>query len=414
MLKSGEVRVGVDLGCSKVLAVAVTAEGDDELRVLGYSAAASKGIAKGRVVDTKALSETLERVMTRLEGDLNRNLPEVVVSAGSKAFQTVGTQGFVDLLPAGRAVRPVDMMHAVTHSQQIAIQPGHEQLMAIPREYRVDGKSAKTDPMGLHGNRLDVLTTVVTVESGEVDRIQSAFEGARRSVVDLIPGPLASLSGSTPDFSKVSGTQIVIDLGHGRTDIAVLLGDGVAYLGTIPIGAWLVTNDIAYLLKVDLPEAERLKCREATCDLEGVGSNNSVMVNQPGQGTGRPMKRRVLCEIVESRMKETARFVGKALDDAGFGGERDATVVLTGGGSLLGGVDVVFKDALGVSKVKSSWPKLSGQHARHLGVPEATAAVGLARLALETNRDSLQPVHRDGGFMDRIRAIGTRLLSDRG
>jgi cell division protein FtsA len=176
----------------------------------------------------------------------------------------------------------------------------------------------------------------------------------------------------------------------------------------------LVTNDIAYLLKVDLPEAERLKCREATCDLEGVGSNDSVMVNQPGQGTGRPMKRRVLCEIVESRMKETARFVGKALDDAGFGGERDATVVLTGGGSLLGGVDVVFKDALGVSKVKSSWPKLSGQHARHLGVPEATAAVGLARLALETNRDSLQPVHRDGGFMDRIRAIGTRLLSDRG
>lgn len=79
MLKSGEVRVGVDLGCSKVLAVAVTAEGDDELRVLGYSAAASKGIAKGRVVDTKALSETLERVMMRLEGDLNRNLPEVVV-----------------------------------------------------------------------------------------------------------------------------------------------------------------------------------------------------------------------------------------------------------------------------------------------------------------------------------------------
>ncbi|MER3495963.1 MAG: cell division protein FtsA, partial [Armatimonadota bacterium] len=49
----------------------------------------------------------------------------------------------------------------------------------------------------------------------------------------------------------------------------------------------------------------------------------------------RPMQRAVLCEIIESRVREIARMVGQHVEKSGFGPMLPSGIALTGGGSRM-------------------------------------------------------------------------------
>jgi cell division protein FtsA len=280
--------------------------------------------------------------------------------------------------------------------------------MASVREYRLDGRRQVTRPLGMTGDRLEVLTLLVNAPSQELDLLQAAVEAANRKIADLVPAPLAAVFGLAPREMR-EDHALVLDFGYSTTSVSVVRHGTVAFVGIVPVGSHHITKDIAALLQCSEAEAERLKTQQAHVKLSEVVADEAVEVVQNEGEPARKLKRRVLCEIVESRVRETLAHIRRLVESEGFSTQGVPVALLTGGGALLGGMDAAVEQELGVQRARTTWPKLTGMHARHLGVPEATVAVGLARIALEEGVEELQPARDSAGWRERLRAVWAML-----
>lgn len=403
MITNDGVACAVDIGSSKVLAIAAR-KVEDEIRVIAYGAGPARGVEKGQITDPERAAGAINYAIERLEREVGHEVNDIALTIGGSQLESAATQGFVPIYPEGRPVRRTDILQAVEHCRHVTMPAGREQILAMPREYRLDDSRGISSPVGQSAKRLEVVTLLVTAPSSSVDAIQLISDQLGRRMVELVPTPMAAALGSLTS-EQMESNGIVIDLGHGTTSLAVLRNGAVAFVGAVPIGAHHVTRDLAQLLDCELPEAERLKCESGTADLPGVNPEEAVMVRQKGSNHQRALKKRVLAEIISSRLRETARHAAEKVARGGFEFSDLPTVYLTGGGALLDGADSVFGDAFGARRVKIVWPRLTGNHARHLAVPEASVAVGAARYALSAGVDELQSVRGVDTWREGLKAF---------
>lgn len=397
----------VDIGSSKILAVAFSRQGS-ELKVLGYGAGPARGVERGLVTDVDRLAGALDYALQRLERETGERYQDIILNIGGRHLTCSSSQGFVKLLPPDQKVRSSHLLQVVDHSRHVGLPAGYEQIMASVREYRLDGRRQVTRPLGMTGDRLEVLTLLVNAPSQELDQLQAAVEAANRTIVDLVPSPLAAVFGLAPREMREEHA-LVLDFGYSTTSISVVRHGTVAFVGVAPVGSHHITKDIAALLQCSEAESERLKTQQAHVKLSDIVADEAVEVVQNEGEPARKLKRRVLCEIVESRVRETLAHVRRLVESEGFSTQGVPVALLTGGGALLGGMDAAVEQELGVQRARTTWPKLTGMHARHLGVPEATVAVGLARIALEEGVEELQPARDSAGWRERLRAVWAML-----
>ena len=199
--------------------------------------------------------------------------------------------------------------------------------------------------------------------------------------------------------------SVCIDIGGGKTDIAVFGEGSLIYSACVPIGGGHVTSDIAHLIRTSTETAETLKLSKGGALAKLVPEGDSVEVMQLGQIEARPMQRKVLCEIIESRLREIANHAKETLERSGQ--KRFANgVSLTGGGSLLPGTAELFEGILGVGPVRPGRP-VQPLPAMPVNAPSAasfSAAVGLARFAFDSFEDELAPAS-GGNWQSKVRSL---------
>jgi cell division protein FtsA len=287
------------------------------------------------------------------------------------------------------------------------ISPDREQIQALPREFRIDGQRGIKRPIGMNGSKLEVVTYIVTGQSTHIQNIEKAVAMAGRRVEQMVIQPLASGLGVLNEEERDLGTAVV-DIGGGTTDIGVFTGGSIAFSATVPVAGLLVTSDLSKLLKTSPEEAERLKLESGNAVPKLVSDEDSVNVMQLGHTQYRPLQRRVLVEIIESRMRELAMMVKQQIEKSGMMGMLPGGVVLTGGGSLLPGTEKLFSDILKNSRVRVAVPHLDGPHSPTINQAGMATIAGLARFGVEFADDELAPA-QSGNWKDRIRTFWTSL-----
>jgi cell division protein FtsA len=188
------------------------------------------------------------------------------------------------------------------------------------------------------------------------------------------------------------------------TNVAVLRDNQLTFVSASPVGSRHVTNDLAQLLKLELRDAERLKVQHGFAMAKGVESDELVSLNVDGQKE-KMLPKRVMCEIIESRVREIADYVKDSLEHAGIADLPKGGLCLTGGGSLLGGIDRVFGEVLGVGRVKVVQPRASGGHSREISNPRRAAAVGLTRYALESTETDYETASGQTGWSQAVTTL---------
>ena len=205
---------------------------------------------------------------------------------------------------------------------------------------------------------------VICVPSGAtaVERraIREAADSAGAWRVFLIEEPMAAAIGANLPVTEPTGSMVV-DVGGGTTEVAVLSLGGIVYSRSIRIGGDKMDESIiAYVrrthnLLLGEGSAERIK-RElgAACPPED-GEDEAVNIK------GRDLMNGVPKEITLSRRQVSeslAEPVGAIIDAVKVGLENtapelaadivDRGIVLTGGGALLGNLDRVLRHATGL------------------------------------------------------------------
>lgn len=390
----------VDLGSSKIAALIAEENSKGDLRVLGWGMSPCTAVSKGVVLDVDILTQAIKQAVESAEKRAALTLPTVTVGMGGTHIKGVTTQGMVPLFPRGRTITREDVLQVINHSRQIPSENDREQVLALPREFRVDGRRGITQPVGEIGNELQVVTYLVTAPSAHLGQVESAIQNVGKEldqvVIDALGSGLAALS-----QDEIKKGAAVVDIGSGSTEVGIYLNGSLADSFFLPIGSRHVTSDLAQLLKCSIEHAEELKISHGIAQGRLANEGESVEVLQVDNETPRPMQRKVLGEIIESRIREIAKMVARQLDEHGHLPLLSAGLVLTGGGSQLKGIDQVFQEVTKVEKVRVSHPaagQIGEDGARY------TAALGLAKYALQCGKDDLMPASGNG-WKDRVRTF---------
>lgn len=203
---------------------------------------------------------------------------------------------------------------------------------------------------------------VVSVPSGvtQMDEravINAAIEaGARR--VYLIEEPLAAALGAGLDISSPKG-HLVVDIGGGTTDIAVLTMNGVAKSSSIKLAGNHFDELIARYIRgkfhviIGPSTAEDIKIQLGAV----MPRNNNAIMQVKGKDAKSGMPRDVAIseeDIMPLLQKSALRIADEVLSVLEetppelVGDIADTGIVLTGGASQLWGMDVLLQNRIGI------------------------------------------------------------------
>src|SRR5256712_10696176 len=113
----------------------------------------------------------------------------------------------------------------------------------------------------MSGVRLEVEVHIVT---GAVTSVQNVIRSVNRAgltVQDIVLEPLASAEAVLYDDEKELGV-LVLDIGGGTTDVALLRNGAVWHTAVLPPGGDHISNDIAIGLRTPTAGAEDTKKRD--------------------------------------------------------------------------------------------------------------------------------------------------------
>ncbi|MBP7332330.1 MAG: rod shape-determining protein MreB [Firmicutes bacterium] len=199
-------------------------------------------------------------------------------------------------------------------------------------------------------------TGVTSVEARAVK--QAAIQAGAKEA-HLIEEPLAAALGADLDISQPSGTM-VIDIGGGTCDIAVLSLGGIVCSKSLRVGGDKIDEAIVkyirreYNLAIGERTGEELKMELGSADLQGA-ENKSMEIRGRDMVSGLPRGVVVSRHQVHDAIKETLDFivggVKEVLEDTPPELAADIVnkgIILTGGGALLDGADRLLSRETGL------------------------------------------------------------------
>ncbi|MFS4437509.1 rod shape-determining protein [Paracoccaceae bacterium GXU_MW_L88] len=183
--------------------------------------------------------------------------------------------------------------------------------------------------------------------------------GARKA--GLISEPIAAAIGAGIPIADPTGSMVV-DIGGGTTEVAVLsLGD-IVYARSIRVGGDRMDEAIISYLRrqhnilVGDATAERIKTEIGTARMPDSGRGKSILVRGRDLLNGVPKEMEItqaqvaealaepvqqICEAVMTALESTPPDLAADIVDRG--------VMLTGGGALLGDLDVALREQTGLA-----------------------------------------------------------------
>lgn len=208
-----------------------------------------------------------------------------------------------------------------------------------------------------------VPSSITEVEKKAVE--DATYQAGAREV-SIIEEPIAAAIGAGIDISRPCGNMIV-DIGGGTCDVAVISLDGIVVSTSIKVAG----DDFDEAIIRYVRKKHNLLIGERTA--EDIKINIGTAIECPDQKvmevrgrdlvTGLPKTVRVTSEETRDALKETTSQIVEAVHGVL---ERtppelaadvvDRGIVLTGGGSLLGGLEELIEEKTGINTVTAEDP----------------------------------------------------------
>jgi cell division protein FtsA len=374
-----QIVVGLEIGTSKVAAVVGDVRPDQPIHILGVGLTPSRGVRKGEIVDLETAARCVRDAIADAENASDIDIRTVYLGVAGAHVRSFQSRGSV-VIPDDQGEVYLSHIQQVQESaRNVQLPQDHCFIHSILQHYYVDGQDEVLNPVGLQGSRLEADFQIV---HGSSKRIANSINCVRGLGVEV----------TQPVFNAVAAAQVVlnadqknagavmIDIGGGTTDFIAYNHGAVSVCGSLAVGGDHITNDISLGLRLPMARAEWLKVQEGAVLLTGEPAAGRVVLKPEAGFAGCVVERKLLNTIIACRVREMLELVKRELEAAKALRYLGGGVLLTGGCSLLEGIDDLAAEVFGVPVRLTHAHAMSGPASAYEN-PQLSAAIGLIKYA---------------------------------
>ncbi|MBS1750823.1 MAG: cell division protein FtsA [Bacteroidetes bacterium] len=371
--------VGLDIGTTKIAAIAGRKNEYGKLEILGFGRANSNGVQHGMVLN---IDQTIKAIQAALENCIASNpdleISEVYVGIAGHHIKSLQTRGDIVRQYTDEEISQGEIDQLVENQYKTYIPAGDQIIDVIPQEFTVDNFQNITNPIGYSGVKVGANFHIITGDRNAIRNINRSVEKSNLKVKDLVLQPLASAASVMCEQDLEAGV-VIVDIGGGTTDIAIFYEGVLKHTAVIPFGGENITNDIKTGLGVLKTQAEQMKVQFGSALTDEARSNAFITIPGLRGMTPKEISVQNLAKIIQARMSEILDFVTYHLNQVGIEKKLlNGGIILTGGGSQLKHLIQLTEYITGLD-ARIGYPNehLASGHIEELTKPMYATCIGL-------------------------------------
>lgn len=336
--------VAIELGSSKVSAVAGRKEPDGSIQVLAYAQESSENfVRKGRINNFNKMTQCIRNMKEKMESKLKKRISRVYVGIGGMGMHTVPN---VVVLPlAEKTVVTNELVNNLKESNRSM--PGNDRdiIDVVPQEYKL-GAQVTGDPVGILTDSIEGRFLNVIASASVNNDVTKCFQDVDLKIAGM-PITLLSLADVMLTEPQKRSGCVFVDMGAETTSVAVYKNNLLRHLAVIPLGGANINRDIC-TLQIENAEAESLKRQFGTA-IFGEENLDHAPINL---SDGRTVKYEEFCGLIEARVEEIILNIENQINLSKYDkAQLIAGIVVTGGAAALRGMDQAFAKHTGFDKI---------------------------------------------------------------
>jgi cell division protein FtsA len=378
-----DVIVAVDIGTTKICAIAGRRNKHGKIEVLGFGKVASEGVLRGVVSNIEKTVNAISEAVEAAQRHAGATFKTVHVGIAGQHIKSLQHRGILTRDNDHTEISQRDIDRLVSDMHKLVLPPGDKILHVIPQEYTIDNEQGILDPIGMSGIRLEANFHIITGQISASNNIYRCVERTGRKVANMTLEPIASATAVLSEEEKEAGVALV-DIGGGTTDITIFCDGIIRHTAVVPLGGNVITKDIKEGCTVMAPQAESLKVRFGSALADEVYDNRIISIPGLRGRDHKEISEKNLARIIQARMEEILDYVLWEIRRSGYERKLIGGIVLTGGGALLNHIDKLTEYHTGLStRVGAPIEHLAHGYNEQLGSPVYATGIGLLMKGLD-------------------------------
>ncbi len=327
--------VGLDIGTTKICVIVGEIQDETSLEIIGVGSQPCRGLKKGIVVDIDATVEVIRQAVDEAQLMAGVDITSVFVGIAGGHIMGINSTGIIAVKHQEITLREINQV--IDAARAVSLPMDREAIHVLPQEYIVDDQAGILQPLGMAGRRLEARVHIVTAAVASAHNLVKCVHKAGLEVEDIVLEQLASAEATLTPDEREHGV-VIVDVGGGTTDIALLVGNSVKHTAVLAVGGSHITNDLAIGLGLVRPEAERLKKAYGCAYSPLVEDQEPVDMTGISDRQSGQLTRLQLCDIIEPRVDEMLQMAQREITQSGHADGIPSGIILTGGTALLHGI----------------------------------------------------------------------------
>lgn len=411
--------VGIDIGNSKVCAVAGKLDPNGKITILDYAEAVYdadyESMLKGSAKNKENVTRTIERVLQELS--IKTNLEIVMINSNFSGERISVRSVKQDYTKDGNkfAVKNFEL-EELTQNVKKHLKKDHskETLHVMPTDFFIDETKVGKYPKGATGNKLTCIFNAINIEKEKVEEHMQNFdtlsyemvEGSKETlnvhIDQLVYNGVADALSSISIEDKQAGI-LLVNIGSQLTEITIFKDFGLRYSHVIGIGSEAIIKDIAQAFNVTEAQAERLMRASGEKRSKDIEINEVLEIEGKNGLPTRQFLQKAVAIVIESRLKEIAALIASDVIESGYARLLANGIMLAGGIARLGLTKMTFQKTFSplAIRIADGTLNIDINTKLELAHPKYTTAIG-AMLASIKPADERMPLNQTAPVKRRV------------
>lgn len=242
-MKKNILVTGLDIGSSKISAIAAEIDNTGTFNVIGHITSPSKGVSRGMIEDLGSATGSVAIVLNKLRDKIAQRPANIYVNIMCEGVRGENARGMIPLSMRGREVTRIDMDKCASVASTINLPLDREIIHRIVHHFSIDDQPYIKNPAGLSAARLACEVYIVTAPINTIQNIYKCVDGAGYDVRGVVFGGIADSMALLEEGEKEDGV-LLVNIGNSITTSSLFIRGTLNNLDVIQAGVSDIKGDL--------------------------------------------------------------------------------------------------------------------------------------------------------------------------